>query len=145
MTNRKIALGADHAGFTNKEFIREQLAKEGLETIDHGTWSADSVDYPDFAHRVAEDILNKKAEAGILFCGSGNGVAIAANRHHGIRAALCWTPEIAEMARKHNDANILCIPSRYVSNETSVAMVKIFLETAFEGGRHAKRVEKIEL
>jgi ribose 5-phosphate isomerase B len=145
MTNKKIALGADHAGFANKEYIREQLAKEGLETIDHGTWSVDSVDYPDFAHRVAEDVLNNKAGIGILFCGSGNGVAIAANRHHGIRAALCWTPEIAEMARKHNDANILCIPSRYVSNETSAEMVKIFLETAFEGGRHARRVEKIEL
>lgn len=147
MTTKSIAIGSDHAGFETKEFIKEYLksVSPGFALMDVGTYSADSVDYPDFAHQVALKVANKEVDSGILICGSGNGVCITANKHANIRAALCWTAEIATLARQHNDANVLCIPARFVSHETASAMVETFMNTTFEGGRHLKRVEKIEL
>lgn len=138
-----IALGADHAGFAMKQHFVEQLTQMGYKTVDFGCYSEESVDYPDFVHPVAFAVEEGKAAFGLLFCGSGNGVAITANKHTGIRAALCWSKEIAALARQHNNANILCVPSRFVSLEEAGNMVSIFLTTAFEGGRHQKRVEKI--
>lgn len=137
-----IFIGSDHAGFERKAQLLPLLESWGLEVHDLGTKSADSVDYPDFAHPVAESV-EKGGALGILLCGSGNGVCMAANKHEGIRAALCWTEELASLARQHNDANILCIPARFVDVDTSVAMLKSFLTTAFEGGRHSQRVNKI--
>ncbi|HEX5001155.1 MAG TPA: ribose 5-phosphate isomerase B [Bacteroidia bacterium] len=145
MKSNKIALGADHAGFTCKETIKEYLKETGNTLVDVGTYSEQSVDYPDFAHQVATRVSDKSVDIGILFCGSGNGVAIAANKHKNIRAALCWTPEIARLARMHNNANILCIPARFVDADTAIAITAAFLETEFEGGRHERRVEKIEI
>ena len=139
----KIALGGDHAGFEYKKLIIEKLKAKGYEIKDFGPFSTDSVDYPDFVHPLAAAVENKEADFGILVCGSGNGVAITANKHAGIRAALCWAPELAKLAREHNDANVLCIPSRFVPEEVATEMVNLFLETAFEGGRHANRVKKI--
>ncbi len=139
-----IAIGADHAGFSLKEEIKKYLGKTNAHhLIDKGTYSDDSVDYPDFAHPVAESVAGKECDAGILICGSANGVAITANKHKGIRAAVCWTEEIASLARKHNNANIICIPSRFVSKELAKKMTGIFLTEPFEKGRHEKRVEKI--
>jgi len=140
-TKVKIAIGADHAGFEYKELIKEWLAEHEIK--DFGTFSADSVDYPDFAHPVAEAVESKAFTFGILVCGSANGVAITANKHQHIRAAICWLKEIAELARLHNDANIICIPARFVSPELAKEMINAFLTTAFEGGRHAGRVGKI--
>ena len=136
-----IAVGADHAGFEYKELLKEFLPN--VEIKDFGTNSADSVDYPDFAHPVAEAVEKGEADLGILVCGSANGVAITANKHQGIRAALCWTEEIAELARQHNDANVLCVPARFVSPEEAKAITEKFLNTKFEGGRHSNRVNKI--
>ena len=138
-----IAIGCDHAGFIYKEDIISFLEGKGLSFKDFGTHSLDSVDYPDFAHPVAEAVANKEAAFGILLCGSGNGVAITANKHQTIRAAICWEEELAELARKHNDANIICIPARFVSEGLTEKMVNIFLSTAFDGGRHEGRVKKI--
>lgn len=140
----KLAIGADHAGFEYKEQLKKYLTEKNFEILDKGTYSKDSVDYPDFAHPVANAVVNKEADAGILICGSANGVAIAANKHHGIRAAICWTNEVAELARKHNDANIICIPARFVGIDLAKCMIDIFFETRFEKGRHERRVEKIE-
>ncbi|HKR03508.1 MAG TPA: ribose 5-phosphate isomerase B [Bacteroidia bacterium] len=140
----KLAIGADHAGFDYKEQLKKYLGEKKFEIIDKGTYSTDSVDYPDFAHPVANAVTNKEADAGILICGSANGVAIAANKHHGIRAAICWTNEVAELARKHNDANIICIPARFVSIDLAKSMSDIFMTTEFERGRHERRVEKID-
>lgn len=140
----KIAIGADHAGYEYKEQLKKYLSEKKFEISDKGTYSTESVDYPDYAHTVAKAVVNKEADAGILICGSANGVAIAANRHNGIRAAICWTNEIAELARKHNNANIICIPSRFVGIDLSKCMTDIFLETEFERGRHERRVEKID-
>jgi len=137
----KIAMGADHAGFDCKELIKSVLTD--FEIIDFGTYSAASVDYPDFAHPVAEAIENGRCDFGVLVCGSGNGIAIAANKHQGIRAAICWENELASLSRKHNNANIICIPARFVTEASAEEMVMIFLNTAFEGGRHEKRIEKI--
>lgn len=117
----------------------------GIEVKDYGTFSLDSVDYPDFVHPVANDVENAQADLGVLLCGSGNGVAITANKHQGIRAALCWTEEIAALARQHNNANIVCLPVRYTKFEQAEAIVKTFLSAEFEGGRHAQRVDKIPL
>ncbi|MBK8052102.1 MAG: ribose 5-phosphate isomerase B [Saprospiraceae bacterium] len=139
----KISIGSDHAGYEYKEYITRLLEKEGYAFIDRGPSTAESVDYPDFAHPVAQDIENKMADFGILVCGSGNGVCITANKHAGIRAALCWTAEIATLARLHNDANILCIPARFISKRLTSKIVKQFLNTGFEGGRHQARVNKI--
>jgi ribose 5-phosphate isomerase B len=139
----KIAIGCDHAGFPHKEGLIDLLYAQGHMVLDFGTHSLDSVDYPDFAHAVAEAVESGRADRGVLLCGSGNGVAITANKHQSIRCAVCWTEEIAELARKHNDANIIALPVRYVPEIVAQAMVRIFLSTGFEGGRHAKRVGKI--
>ena len=119
------------------------LQNAGNEVIDKGTFSLDSCDYPDYAHQVAASVENGEAELGVLICGSANGVAITANKHQGVRAALCWTAEIAQLARSHNDANIVCIPARFVSTEIASEILSTFLSTAFEGGRHQNRVNKI--
>jgi ribose 5-phosphate isomerase B len=139
-----IAIGCDHAGFELKEHLKALLAGKGFSVEDKGTYSTNSTDYPDYAHQVANAVEVGSAELGILVCGSGNGVCITANKHHGVRAALAWTPEIAELARLHNDANVVCIPARFISEETADAIAEIFLKTKFEGGRHQLRVEKIE-
>jgi len=139
----KIAIGADHAGFEYKELLKKQLSKLGHETKDFGTYSMDSVDYPDFAHPVAKVVEKKEFEVGVLICGSANGVAITANKHQGIRAAICWTEEIASLARQHNNANVVCIPARFVSPEVAERILEKFLTTFFEGGRHENRVNKI--
>lgn len=141
--NKPIAIGADHAGFEYKSMIIDLLQNKGLQVLDFGTKSADSVDYPDFAHPVAHAIENGDAGCGILICGSANGVAITANKHQNIRAAICWAGELASLARQHNNANIICIPARFVSPPQAEEMVNIFLATPFEGGRHEKRVSKI--
>lgn len=137
----KIAIGADHAGFEYKELLKEYLAAN--EVKDFGTHSLDSVDYPDFAHPVASAVENGEFEFGVLVCGSANGVAITANKHQHIRAAICWQNELASLARQHNNANIICIPARFVSEDLAKEMVNTFLNTAFEGGRHENRVNKI--
>ncbi|GAB4126288.1 MAG: ribose 5-phosphate isomerase B [Raineya sp.] len=139
----KIAIGSDHAGFEYKTNIKQFLENKGFEVKDCGTYSSDSVDYPDFAHPVAQAVEDKQASWGILICGSGNGVAITANKHQGIRAALCWNVELAKLARQHNDANVLCLPARFVNIEEALAMVEAFANTTFEGGRHSQRVAKI--
>jgi len=140
-TQIKIAIGADHAGFACKEMLRSYLTD--YEVKDFGTYSADSADYADFAHPVAEAVEKQEFTFGILICGSGNGIAITANKHQQIRAAICWENELAQLARLHNDANIICIPARFVTESLAREMVMTFLNTAFEGGRHQKRVEKI--
>jgi ribose 5-phosphate isomerase B len=141
--NLPIAIGADHAGFDYKEHVKKMLIQAGWKVEDKGTYNFDSVDYPDFAHPVAEMVEKGGAAAGILVCGSGNGVCMAANKHKGIRAALCWTDELASLARSHNNANVLCIPARFVTTNVAEKMVDVFLATPFEGGRHERRVEKI--
>ena len=139
-----IALGSDHAGFAYKQMLADWLRDNGHEVRDFGTHSADSVDYPDFVHPLASAITGGELERGILVCGSANGVCITANKHRGIRAAIAWEPELAELARQHNDANIICVPARFVSEEAARAIVSQFLNTAFEGGRHQNRVNKID-
>jgi ribose 5-phosphate isomerase B len=139
----KISIGNDHAGPAYKKAIVDFLQNLGHEVTNHGTDTFDSVDYPDFGHLVANDVSTKNADFGIVICGSGNGIAMTVNKHLDIRAALCWTKEIASLARLHNDANIISIPARFTSIEQAVEMVKTFLETEFEGGRHQNRVKKI--
>ncbi|WP_374166653.1 ribose 5-phosphate isomerase B [Arcticibacter sp. MXS-1] len=139
--NISIAIGSDHAGFDYKEMLKDFL--KDVQVKDFGTHSPESADYPDFAHPVASSVENGEFTLGILVCGSANGVAITANKHQGIRAAICWTEELAELARKHNNANILCIPARFISEELARAITTRFIETEFEGGRHATRVGKI--
>ncbi|RYY41613.1 MAG: ribose 5-phosphate isomerase B [Chitinophagaceae bacterium] len=141
--NKPIAVGADHAGFEYKQHLVQWLQQKGMQVKDYGTHSLDSVDYPDFAHPVASAVENGEAAAGILVCGSANGVAITANKHTGIRAAIAWQEELASLARQHNAANVLCIPARFVSTELAEKMTALFLETPFEGGRHENRVNKI--
>lgn len=138
-----IAIGCDHAGFPFKQPIIKYLREHGYDVLDFGTDSPASVDYPDFVHPTADAVETGKAEAGVLICGSGNGVAITANKHQHIRCALCWQEEIASLARQHNDANMIAIPARFVDLEVAFKMVDIFLTTEFEGGRHADRVNKI--
>jgi ribose 5-phosphate isomerase B len=137
----KIAIGSDHAGFEYKEILKSYLADH--EVKDFGTYSLESADYPDFAHPVASAVESKEFAFGILVCGSANGVAITANKHQQIRAAICWLNEIAALSRQHNDANILCIPARFVSTDLAKEMTTTFLQTPFEGGRHQNRVNKI--
>jgi ribose 5-phosphate isomerase B len=139
----KIAIGNDHAGPEYKKAIVTFLQSKGHEVINHGTDTIDSVDYPDFAHPVALDVASKNADFGIVICGSGNGIAMTVNKHQDIRAALCWTKEIAALARQHNDANIISIPARYTAIPQAIEMVETFLNTVFEGGRHQHRVNKI--
>jgi len=139
----KISIGNDHAGTEHKKEIIKTLQKKGHVLINNGTDSSESVDYPDHIHPVAVQVSNKKSDIGIIICGSGNGANMTANKHNNIRSALCWNTEIAELSRAHNNANILSIPSRFVSISEAKKIVKIFLETKFEGGRHLKRINKI--
>lgn len=141
---KRIAIGADHAGFEEKEKIKRTLDELGIEYEDVGTASSDSVDYPDFARRVAERVARGEAEQGLLFCGSGTGMAISANKVKGVRAAVAWSPDIARLAREHNNANVLALPARFVSEDEATAIVKAWFAADFEGGRHERRVEKIE-
>ena len=140
-----LVIGCDHAGFEYKEAIKQWLGENGWTVEDKGTYSKDSTDYPDYAHPTAEMVSNGSASVGILVCGSGNGVCMTANKHTGVRAALCWNEEVTALARQHNNANIICIPARFTSLELAKQMTDIFLSTAFEGGRHERRVEKMSL
>ncbi|MEQ6118698.1 ribose 5-phosphate isomerase B [Reichenbachiella sp. MALMAid0571] len=139
----KIAIGGDHAGFTYKEKITQYLKEKGIEVKDFGPYAPESVDYPDFVHPVANAVADKEFDLGILICGSGNGVAMTANKHQQIRAALCWNTDLAALARQHNNANIICIPERFVDYDLAQSMVDTFLSAEFEGGRHQTRVNKI--
>ena len=142
-TSLPVAIGSDHAGFDYKEQIKNFLSNHNVSFVDFGTLINESVDYPDYAHPVANAVENKEAAFGILICGSANGVAITANKHQDIRAALCWKTEIAALARQHNNANVICLPARFISIEEAIEMVDIFMKTSFEGGRHENRVNKI--
>jgi ribose 5-phosphate isomerase B len=139
----KIALGSDHAGFGLKRIIIDHLVSKGIKFHDYGTWSDESADYPDFAHEAAKAVNNNEYELGILVCGSGNGVNMTANKYPNVRAALSWNAEIAKLARLHNNANILSLPGRFIEKDEALKAVDEFLTTDFEGGRHARRVEKI--
>lgn len=139
----KIAIGNDHAGTQYKLAVITYLESKGIEVTNYGTNSEESVDYPDFVHPVANDVESKEVDLGIIICGSGNGASMTANKHQGIRAALCWSVEIAKLAKQHNNANILSIPARFVSQQQAIDMVQAFLDTPFEGGRHQTRIEKI--
>lgn len=139
----KIAIGNDHAGPAYQKAIVEFLSLQGIEVINYGTITYESVDYPDFAHSVARDVEQGNVDFGILICGSGNGIAMTANKHQKVRCAVCWNKEIAQLARLHNDANVISIPARFTAIEQAVEMVKEFLDTNFEGGRHQNRVSKI--
>lgn len=138
-----IAIGSDHAGFEYKEGLRKWLEANGHTYKDFGTYGLEAADYADFAHPVSLAVESKEFDLGILVCGSANGVAITANKHQGIRAAICWTEELASLARQHNDANVVCVPARFVAFDVAEKIVGTFLTTAFEGGRHARRVGKI--
>ena len=140
-----ISIGSDHAGFELKKQIIDYLKNKSFIVIDKGCFSEERADYPDFAHHTAESVITKESEFGILMCGSGNGINMTANKHKGIRAALCWTSEIASMARQHNDANVLVLPARYITISEALKCVDVFLSEKFEGGRHQERIEKIEL
>lgn len=139
----KIAVGADHAGFEYKELLKKWLEKNGYALKDFGANNADSADYPDFAHPVASAVEKNEFEFGLLVCGSANGVAITANKHQGVRAAICWNEELASLARQHNNANVLCLPARYITIELAEKILDRFLHSSFEGGRHERRVGKI--
>jgi ribose 5-phosphate isomerase B len=141
--SKPVAIGSDHAGFDYKEDLISFLEGKNIAFTDFGTHSKESVDYADFAHPVSKAVEKGEAAFGILICGSANGVAITANKHQGIRAAVCWGEELAKLAREHNNANIICIPARFVREGDAEKMVSIFISTAFEGGRHATRVDKI--
>jgi len=143
MTER-IPIGSDHAGYALKSLLVEELAALGYEALDVGTHSTDSTDYPDYAHAVAERVARGESRRGVLLCGTGLGMSYAANRHPGVRAAVAWAPEVAQLAREHNDANILVLPARFLSEADGRAILKTWLETPFEGGRHSRRVAKIE-
>ena len=144
-TSLPVAIGTEHAGFEYKAGIIAVMREMGFVPDDKGTHSAESTEYPDYAHAVASMVERGESDAGILICGSGNGVAMTANKHAGIRAALCWNPELAALARQHNGANVLCIPARFVSEEVAADMVRAFLSTDFEGGRHQRRAQKIDI
>lgn len=139
----KIGLGSDHAGFQLKEKLKPYLLSKGYEIKDFGCYSEERADYPDFAHLVSLAVSNKEYDMGLLICGSGNGINMAANKHKGIRSALCWNAEIAELARLHNDANVLTLPGRYITEVEAKKCIDVFFTTAFEGGRHTERVKKI--
>ena len=143
MKNQLIPIGSDHAGFELKQAVIDHLMTKGYSTKDFGCYSEDSIDYPDFGHPVASMVEENDGMLGILICGSGNGINMTANKHQGVRSALCWKREIAELARLHNDANIIALPARFVSETEAIEMIDLFLATDFEGGRHGKRVEKI--
>jgi len=143
MKNKIIAIGNDHAGTEYKFAIKEMLENEGYTVINFGADTTESVDYPDYIHPVADAVESGKADMGIILCGSGNGAAMTANKHQGVRAALCWSRELTELARLHNDANILSLPARFISKYQALEYVKVFLSTPFEGGRHERRIQKI--
>jgi ribose 5-phosphate isomerase B len=141
----KVAIGSDHAGFELKQQLIAYLDKKAVSVLDKGCYSLERADYPDYGHAVANEVLNNTDIRGILICGSGNGINMSANKHKGIRAALCWNSEIATLARQHNDANILTLPGRYISLEEAQKCVDVFLSETFEGGRHQQRIEKIDI
>jgi ribose 5-phosphate isomerase B len=145
MSLPKIAIGCDHAGFVLKEELKNKLQGAGYHVKDFGTYSLESVDYPDYVHPLAESVEKKENDYGILICGSANGVAMTANKHQGIRAAIAWNTEVAALARQHNNANVICLPARFLVEMDAEEMVRVFLSTAFEGGRHTRRVEKMKL
>lgn len=140
---KKVSIGCDHAGYEYKLYLIKKLRKLGMEVIDRGTYGVESVDYPDFAHPVAEDVSKGDVGFGILICGTGNGVCMTANKHEGVRAGLCWEVEVAKLIRMHNDANVLCIPARFVSKIMAGKLLDAFVSTDFEGGRHQNRINKI--
>lgn len=142
---KKIAICSDHAGYELKSIIEGYLESQGIEYEDFGTYSAESCDYPDFAHPCAKAVEEGRCYPGIGICGSGNGINMTLNKHQGIRSALCWEPELAELARAHNDANVLVMPARFIAPVTALAILDTFLETPFEGGRHQPRIDKIPL
>ena len=141
--SKKIAIGGDHAGFEYKQRLMDHLEQQGYEVVDFGPGSDASVDYPDHAHPLSQAVADKSVDLGILICGSGNGVCMTANKHQGIRAGLCWNEEVASLIRQHNNANVLCIPARFVEYAQAEKIADTFLSTAFEGGRHGRRVDKI--
>ncbi len=143
MSTLTIAVGGDHAGYAYKAAVKQHLEELGHQVINFGTDLPDSVDYPDFVHPTAEAVEQKKADFGILFCGSGNGVAMTANKHSDIRCALAWSSELAALARQHNDANMMALPCRFISEAQAIDLTAIFINTSFEGGRHQRRVDKI--
>lgn len=139
----KLAIGSDHAGFERKQSVLKFLQDQGIEYRDFGSYTDESSDYPDFAHPLAQAVSDGEFDLGITLCGSGNGINMTANKHSGIRSAICWMPEIAALARQHNNANICALPARYITDEQAIEIVKIFLSTEFEGGRHLIRINKI--
>lgn len=139
----KLAIGSDHAGFEYKEALKKNLESNGYTVQDFGAHSTASADYPDFAHPVADAVEKKQADLGILICGSANGVAIVANKHQGVRAAICWNEELASLSRQHNNANVLCLPARFITYDAAEKITDRFLHENFEGGRHERRVSKI--
>ena len=141
--NKPLALCSDHAGYATKQVVIEYLKSQGIEYKDFGTYSEESCDYPDFAHACAEAVESGECYPGIVICGSGEGINMTLNKHQGIRSALCWKEEIARLARQHNDANVLAMPGRFLTNDEAIAIVKAFLSTEFEGGRHQRRIDKI--
>jgi len=143
VTIRKIGLACDHAGYQLKEKLKQHLQSAGYEVTDFGTNSGESVDYPDFAHPLAEAVDKGSLDRGITLCGSGNGISMAANKHSGVRAAICWNSEITRLAREHNDANVCSLPARYLSDDEARQIVDLFMSTGFEGGRHQRRIDKI--
>jgi ribose 5-phosphate isomerase B len=145
MNIKNIVIGSDHAGFEYKERIIAYLRQHNILVTDVGPHNTGSVDYPDYGHKVANIVLKDEMSMGIVICGSGNGIAMSVNKHQGIRCALCWAPEITSLARQHNNANVLAIPARFITIETTLEMVHLFINTAFEGGRHQTRVNKIDL
>lgn len=145
MQQLTIPIGCDHAGFQMKQVLIKHLQSKGFTLDDKGCYSEDSIDYPDFGHPVASQVENNPGTLGILLCGSGNGINMTANKHQGVRSALCWNSEVAKLAREHNDANIVTLPARFISEAEAIEIVDVFFATAFEGGRHQRRVEKIAL
>ncbi len=145
MKKTKIALAADHAGYETKEIVKHYLHQSGYDVKDFGTDSEKSTDYPDYAHPLAESVESGESKLGFTFCGSGNGISMTANKHQGIRSALCWNEEIAALARQHNNANVCSIPARFVSAEKALSIAKTFLNSEFEGGRHQRRINKISV
>lgn len=141
----KIAIGGDHAGFSYKKKIIEYLNSNGITILDVGPKNEESCDYPDFSHLVAKSVQKKEVDFGVLVCGSANGVAMAANKHNNIRAAICWNSEIASLAKTHNNANIICFPARFVSLDSVLRMIEVFIKKNFEGGRHLNRIKKIDI
>lgn len=140
---KKVAFASDHAGYELKEYLIKYMAEKGYEPVDFGTHSEESCDYPDYAHPAASAVETGECDFGIAMCGSGNGISITLNKHQGVRAALCWQPELADLAKRHNNANILVLPARFIAKEEALNIVNAYLDAEFEGGRHERRIEKI--